>query len=186
MVSTREILVIGTLAAGAFASWYFARPAAEAEAQAASFDAARRGYYLKSARILGTGEDGRLLYELQAREAEQLGANRVTFKDVHINYSPQSDVPWTVNADTATIFADEQRVQLEGHVSAISREGFSGSDTEIRTQYLDVYPEQFRAETDERVQIRIGARSLTATGMLASLKDNQVKLKSNVRGKFAP
>ena len=45
---------------------------------------------------------------------------------------------------------------------------------------------KFLAETDERVQIRIGARSLTATGMLASLKDNQVKLKSNVRGKFAP
>jgi len=105
---------------------------------------------------------------------------------VRLNYSPQSDVPWTINADTATIHADEQRVQLEGHVRAISREGFSGSDTEIRTEYLEIYPENFMAETDERVQIRIGERSLTATGMLASLKDNQVKLKSNVRGKFAP
>ena len=178
--------MITVLAAGAFASWYLARPAAEEETQTPSLDGARSGYYLKSARILGTGEDGTLLYELQAREAEQVGSNQVTFTDVHLNYSPQSDVPWTVNADTATIYADEQRVQLEGHVSAISREGFSGNDTEIRTQYLDVYPEDFRAETDERVQIRIGERSLTATGMLASLKDNQVKLKSNVRGKFAP
>jgi LPS export ABC transporter protein LptC len=77
-------------------------------------------------------------------------------------------------------------VLFEGHVRAVSSEGFSGSETEIRTQYLEIYPENFLAETDERVQIRIGARSLTATGMLASLKDNQVKLKSNVRGKFAP
>ena len=186
MISTREVLVIGVLAAGAFASWYLGRSAGDDETQTASFDGASRGYYLKSARILGTGEDGQLLYALEAREAEQLGNNRVSFTDVRLNYSPQSDVPWTVNADTATIFADEQRVQLEGHVSAISSEGFSGNDTEIRTQYLDVYPENFMAETDGRVQIRIGERSLTATGMLASLKDNQVKLKSNVRGKFAP
>ena len=186
MVATRDIVAIGVLAVSAFASWYLARPGEEEEIGTASFDAARRGYYLKSARILGTGEDGQLLYELQAREAEQQGTNRVSFKDVRLNYSPQSDVPWSVSADTAMIHADEQRVQLEGHVSAISTEGFSGNDTEIRTQYLELYPEEFLAETDERVQIRIGARSLTATGMLASLKDNQVKLKSNVRGKFAP
>jgi lipopolysaccharide export system protein LptC len=36
------------------------------------------------------------------------------------------------------------------------------------------------------VQIRIGARSLTATGMLASLNEDKVELKSNVRGKIAP
>ena len=186
MISTREMLVIGALAAAAFASWYFSRGANREETQTASLDGTRTGYYLKSARILGTGEDGKLLYELRAREAEQVGTNKVTFIDVQLNYSPQSDVPWTVDADTATIFADEHRVLLEGHVSAISSEGFSGNETEIRTQHLDVYPEDFLAETDDRVQIRIGERSLTATGMLASLRDNQVKLKSNVRGKFAP
>ena len=44
----------------------------------------------------------------------------------------------------------------------------------------------YKAETDHRVQVRVGARSLTATGMLASLKDDRVELKSNVRGKIAP
>ena len=127
-----------------------------------------------------------LLYELQAREAEQLDQDRIAFTDVHLDYSPQSDVPWSVDADLATIHADEQVVLLQGHVLAISREGFSGNDTEIRTEYLEIYPEEFIAETDERVQIRIGERSLTATGMLASLQDNRVTLKSNVRGKFAP
>jgi LPS export ABC transporter protein LptC len=77
-------------------------------------------------------------------------------------------------------------VLLEGHVRAVSSEGFSGNDTEIRTQYLEIDPENFTASTDRRVQIRIGARSLTATGMLASLKENQLELKSNVGGKFAP
>lgn len=186
MIGTRDLLTIAVLAVGAISTWFLTRSDQVDESDTVSFDSAQRGYYLKSARILGTGPDGKLLYELRAREAEQLDDDQVSFTDVQINYSPQSDVPWSIDADTAMIHADEQRVLLEGNVRAISSEGFSGNDTEIRTQYLEIYPEEFLAETDERVQIRIGPRSLTATGMLASLKDNQLKLKSNVRGKFAP
>ena len=174
------------LAAAAIASWYLSQPSSDEEISTPATGQSHRGYYLKSARILGTGPDGTLLYELEALEAEQLDQDRIAFTDVQLDYSPQSDVPWSVNADLATISADEQVVLLEGQVRAISREGFAGSETEIRTEYLEIYPEEFLAETDERVQIRIGERSLTATGMLASLQDNQVKLKSNVRGKFAP
>lgn len=186
MISPREALVVTLLAGGAIASWYLARPEPSDDADASALDPATRGYYLKSARILGTSVDGGLLYEIEAAHAEQQDANRVAFTDVRIRYSPESEVPWTVNADSATLYHDEQRVSLEGHVRALSSEGFSGNDTEIRTRYLELDPENYVAETDERVQIRIGARSLTATGMLASLKDNHVELKSNVSGKFAP
>jgi LPS export ABC transporter protein LptC len=186
MIASREWLAIAMLTAGAMASWYLSQSSNDEEIATPSYDASHRGYYLKAARILGTGPDGSLLYQLEAREAEQLDRDRIAFTDVHLDYSPQSDVPWSVDADLATIHADEQVLLLEGHVRAISNEGFSGNDTEIRTEYLEIYPEEFRAETDERVQIRIGQRSLTATGMLASLQDNQLKLKSNVRGKFAP
>ncbi|MDJ0813704.1 MAG: LPS export ABC transporter periplasmic protein LptC [Woeseiaceae bacterium] len=185
-MTPREIVVVIVLAAGAVWTWYLSQSSDDEESATPSFDASQRGYYLRAARILGTGPDGSLLYELQAREAEQLGQDRIAFTDVHLDYSPQSDVPWSVNADSATIHTDEPVVLLEGQVRAISSEGFSGNDTEIRTEYLEVYPEEFLAETDDRVQIRIGERSLTATGMLASLQDNQIKLKSNVRGKFAP
>ena len=185
MISPRNIIALAVLTAGAMASWYLARQDQSNDTNASQVDATQRGYYLRSARILGTGSDGTLLYEIQAESAEQQDG-RVSFSDVHLNYSPQSEVPWTVNADSATIHENDQRVLLRGHVRAVSREGFSGNDTEIRTQYLEIDPENYVAETDERVQIRIGPRSLTATGMLASLKENQVELKSNVSGKFAP
>jgi len=185
MISPRNIIALAVLTAGAMASWYLTRQDQSNDTNASQVDATHRGYYLRSARILGTGSDGALLYEIQAESAEQQDG-RVSFSDVHLNYSPQSGVPWTVNADSATIHENDQRVLLRGHVRAVSREGFSGNDTEIRTQYLEIDPENYVAETDERVQIRIGPRSLTATGMLASLKENQVKLKSNVSGKFAP
>ena len=186
MISPRNAVAFALLTAGAIGSWYLARPDRVDESEALPFDPARRGYYLESARILGTGADGLLLYEIQAARAEQQDDDRVAFTDVRINYTPESDVPWTVDADSATIHQSEQRVRLQGHVRALSVAGLSGNDTEIRTEYLELDPENYVAETDQRVQIRIGERSLTATGMLASLKESRVELKSNVSGKFAP
>jgi lipopolysaccharide export system protein LptC len=145
-----------------------------------------RGYYLKSARILGTGENGSLLYEIEADHAEQQTDKSIDFKKVRIRYSPESEIPWTVNADAATIQEHSPRITLRGHVRATSNGATANSETEIRTQYLELDPERFVAETDQRVQIRVGARSLTATGMLASLNDDRIELKSNVRGKIAP
>jgi lipopolysaccharide export system protein LptC len=185
MVDLRTAVVLIALTAGALASWYLARQGRDGDATP-SFETMQHGYYLKSARILGTGPNGDLLYELRAEEAEQTENDDVSFTNVVLHYSPQSAVPWKVNADSAVIRKDEERVLLSGHVRAVSSEGFSGKDTELRTQYLEIDPENYLAETNERVQIRIGARSLTATGMLASLKENRLELKSNVSGKFAP
>ncbi len=185
-MSPRNILVTVLLSAAALGSWYLANQHDDRENTDTGTQAVSRGYYLKSARILGTAADGSLLYEIRAAHAEQRSDTEVAFTDVLINYSPASDVPWTVDADTAVANQAESVLKLQGHVRARSSEGFSGNDTEIRTDYLELDPDRYVAETDERVQIRVGARSLTATGMLASLKENQLRLKSNVSGKFAP
>lgn len=185
MIGARNTVLIVLLTGGALASWYLARKN-QAEEEVVPQERSYRGYYLESARILGTGPDGSLLYEIRAQHAEQTDDNQIDFRDVSIEYSPDSAVPWAVQADTATIQENGPRIVLRGHVRAISHTGFSGRDTEIRTQYLELDPEAYLAQTDERVQIRIGARSLTATGMLASLRDNTLELKSNVSGKFVP
>ncbi len=185
-MSPRSTLILALLVATALGSWYLSRKNAATLAEQPYKAYAQRGYYLKAARILGTGPDGSLLYEIDAVHAEQRSDDRIEFTDVRIVYSPQSNVPWTVDADMATLHPHQERILLEGHVRALSKRGFSGSDTEIRTQKLELDPYNFIAETNERVQIRIGARSLTATGMLASLHDNRLELRSNVSGKFMP
>lgn len=185
-MSPRNITVTILLTAAALGSWYLARQSGGEETVELPVESIQRGFYVKSARILGTGPDGALLYEIQAKYAEQRGETEVSLTNVLINYSPSSDVPWIVDADSALINQGEQLVRLRGHVRAVSSEGFSGEEAEIRTEYLELDPESYIATTDERVQIRIGARSLTATGMLASLQENQIELKSNVNGKFLP
>ena len=185
-MTPRTLTIIGILAAGALGSWYLARSNAADEEVALPYDSEHRGYYLKQARILGTAEDGSMLYEIEAEHAEQTEERRIDFTDVRIRYSPDSDVPWIVNADEATLMEGSPQITLRGHVIALNRGSSESEETEIRTEYLELDPERYIAETDQRVQIRIGARSLTATGMLASLNDNHVELKANVRGKIAP
>lgn len=185
-MNPRFALTIVLLTAAALGSWYLAKGDRELES-GNKFDGEEyRGYYLKSARILGTGTDGRLLYEIKAVRAEQRTENRIEFTDVSIQYTPQSNVPWTLNADTAMLYPDQSRVLLRGHVSAVSTAGLNGDETEIRTPYLELDPNLFIAETEERVQIRVGSRSLTGTGMLASLNENRMEIKSNVSGRFIP
>lgn len=174
------------LLGAAAGSYYLSRSMSETETEIGATPTIQGGFYLRSARFLGTGADGRPLYEVEADYAEQRGDELIEFQNVQVVYSPESGVPWTLTADSAVITHDQRLLMLEGHVVATTAQGLAGEETEIRTPYLELEPSNYRAETNDRVQIRIGSRSLTATGMLASLKDDRVTLKSNVSGKFVP
>ena len=185
-MTARNIVGFIVLLVAAIGSGYLARSLTSEEEPTPPGESTRSGFYLKSARILGTDESGNQLYEIEAEYAEQQANDEIQFDNVRIEYAADTGIPWTLNADTAVIGEDRKRVRLSGHVTAISNQGFAGEVTEIRTPYLELEPDNFVAETDERVQIRIGNRSLTATGMLAMLQNNRLQLKSNVSGKFVP
>lgn len=185
-MSPRIIFTIVVLLAGAVGSWYLTRSEPPKPDEDVTYAPVHRGYYLKQARILGTGIDGNLLYEIEAEYVEQKEDNRIELTDVRIHYAPESNVPWTITADRATLSEGNPKIVLRGHVLVLNKGETAADDTEIRTEYLELDPELFIAETDKRVQIRFGARSVTATGMLASLNDDKIELKANVRGKIAP
>ena len=185
-MNPRNITTFIVLLSVAFGTWYLARSSQPAEVTESVSDGGSDGFYLKSARILGTDEQGQLLYEIEADFVEQQTNNEIAMRNVQISYAVNSQVPWTINADAATISEDQSLLRLSGHVIAVSNEGFAGQVTEIRAPQLDIEPTTYKAETDSRVQIRIGSRSLTATGMLALLQENRLHLRSNVNGKFVP
>lgn len=185
-MNARNILSFTALLIGAIGSWYLAQTLTSDDVPVHKTQMLQNGFYLKSARIFGTAASGQLLYEIEAEYAEQLGQGQIEFQNVQISYTTESSVPWTLSADMALIGDNQEVIELSGHVVAVSNEGFSGDVTEIRTSYLELEPKLFRARTDQRVQIRIGARSITATGMLAMLQTNQLQLHSNVSGKFVP
>lgn len=185
-MSARYVLTILVLSVAAISSWYLTGIKRVPEVTQTISDTDFGGFYLRTARILGTDDNGQLLYEIEAEYAEQTEDDEIELQNVRINYSSESNVPWVINADVATISDSMSLLRLSGNVQAISNEGFAGQETEIRAPLLEIDPSSYQAETDSRVQIRIGSRSLTATGMLALLQENRLKLKSNVSGKFVP
>ena len=185
-MNARNITTFAVLLFAALGSWYLVRSLQPAEVTETASDGRGDGFYLKSARILGTDDEGQLLYEIEADFVEQSKNNEIVMQNVRISYAAGSQVPWTINADAAMISENQNLIRLSGNVTAVSHEGFAGQVTEIRTPQLDIEPATYKAETDSRVQIRIGSRSLTATGMLALLQDNRLQLRSNVNGKFVP
>ncbi len=185
-MNLRLLLLVVVLVAAALGSWYLAQRDRDSRRELTYTESKYLGYYLKGARILGTGPDGALLYEIRAVRAEQLPDDRIEFADVRIRYSPRTEVPWTIDSDTAILLPDEQRVLLEGNVTAVNERDVPADVTEIRSPYIELEPENFIARTDARVEIRIGTQSITGTGMLASLDENRVELRSNVSGRFVP
>lgn len=185
-MNARNITTFAVLLSVAFCTWYLASSLQSTAVTETVENGGGDGFYLKAARILGTDQDGLLLYEIEADFIQQQESNEIAMQNVQISYSDGTQVPWTITADEATISEDQSLVRLSGHVIAVSDAGFEGQVTEIRAPQLDIEPVTYKAETDSRVQIRIGSRSLTATGMLALLRDNQLQLKSNVSGKFVP
>ncbi len=123
-MSPRAITAIVLLSFGAIGSWYLARSNAPSTDDELPYDVVHRGYYLKQARILGTGENGKLIYEIEAAHAEQMEDDRIEFTDVRIRYSPDMSVPWIVNADAATLKDGDPTIALRGHVQVIN----SGSE----------------------------------------------------------
>lgn len=185
-MSARYVLTVLVLSMAAIGSWYLAGVQRTQEVTQTISDTDLGGFYLRTARILGTDDSGQLLYEIEAEYAQQTENSEIELQNVRINYTSAANVPWVIKSDLATISDSVSLLRLSGNVQAISNEGFSGQETEIRTPMLEIDPESYQAETDSRVQIRIGSRSLTATGMLALLQENRLKLKSNVSGKFVP
>jgi len=185
-MNARNLLGIILLAIGALGSWYLASRLEQPDTADDAGNVLQQGFYLRDARILGTGENGSLVYEIQADYAEQLSNNRIAFDAVTIHYTTASEIPWSLTADSAVISQNEKKITLSGHVLATSTEGFEGDVTEVSTSWLELEPEKYQARTDRRVRIRIGDKSIMATGMEASLLENRLELKSNVSGKFVP
>ncbi|MBT8085256.1 MAG: LPS export ABC transporter periplasmic protein LptC [Woeseia sp.] len=185
-VSARNLFGIILLLAGAMGSWYLASSLDQGSELADAGNVAQQGFYLRDARILGTGENGNLLYEIEADYAEQQNEEQIAFDGVKVRYTTASEIPWSLSADRAVISGNQDKLTLSGHVLATSEQGFEGDVTEISTDWLALEPEKYIAYTDRRVRIRIGDRSISATGMEASLQDNRLQLKSNVSGKFVP
>ena len=144
------------------------------------------GYYMANAQMVGTGDTGQVIYRMNARLAKQNpDEGGVLMEEVFFEYDPITEAPWELRADSGRIPPDGTMILLEGNVVAITREG-DGATTTVRTEYLELDPEAFVADTRQKVSIEQEGGTVHGTGMRAWFKEDRLRLNSNVNGKFLP
>lgn len=186
-LNLKNLLGITLLISIAILSWLWSRRGAEEEPRVAPARSGPLGYYLSDAQILGTDENGRPLYRIWARSAEELpDERRLMLSDVTVEYQPGNDVPWILKAARAEAPINESYLDLSGDVELASGAQEGAGLTIIRTVQLRLVPESFMAETGAPVSVFIGDRRLDAIGMRADLKADHLALESDVHGQFRP
>jgi lipopolysaccharide export system protein LptC len=143
-------------------------------------------YFIKGAEMSGTGKDGKILYRLRADRAEQSTDNdHIDLTNIALSYEPSADVPWDVFADKGKIPPDGKLVELSGNVLILSKDP-GKSETSIRTTQINLFPDEKLARTNKKVGIMRDGQKVNGTGMEAHLDTSEVKILSNVNGKFVP
>ena len=154
------------------------------------------GYYVKDARLTGTGPDGQILYRVSTTAAEQLLADgTITMRDVTVDYEPAAQVPWKLRADRGQIPPDRNIIELLGDVVAATAVNPADAATNgrssaapllIRTDYLELDPEAYVARTESFVAVERNRDTLHAKGMRVYLKQDRLQFNAEVRGRFLP
>jgi lipopolysaccharide export system protein LptC len=144
------------------------------------------GYFLRGAKLTGTGEDGQILYKVRAESVAQNESDgSIRMRTIEVVYEPSLEIPWRLEADAGRIPALSRIIQMSGNVVATTLGG-PGANTEIRTDYLEMDPQSFIANTPRKVAILHRGGTVNATGMRAWLKEDRFELVSNVNGRFSP
>jgi LPS export ABC transporter protein LptC len=186
-VSIRFTALLLLLLAAAGGSWYLSGLSRKPDTTELTSTPFRSGYYILDAVVRGTDADGYTRYEVRAAEATQAVRNTpIELRDIDVLYAAESDRPWTIRADAAQLDGDTGALRMSGNVYAQATTSAEQIPIELRTETLAFDPQQDQVETADKVQIRIGEGTLTATGLLASLRDDRIELRSNVSGKFTP
>lgn len=145
------------------------------------------GYYARDATVVGTQEDGSLLYKLNAREITHYPHdNSIVLHEVDLSYHPDTGVPWTLQSEVGRLPGTGDEIQLSGDVRVISHPESEADRIIVTTTKLNIRPREDLAQTDEPVRIQLGQHILAGTGMKAYLKEERLELQSNVYGRFIP
>lgn len=184
--SLRNGVAFILLAAAAVGTWYWSRVPEPRDVAGFEAGAHPAGYYLRDAVLLGTDNEGRVLYRIDAELAEELPQGEgLMLNGVEVKYQPSEEVPWRVRAARAKASSGQSYLQLEGDVE-LERQTAEGERTLVQTESLRLEPEQYVATASGQVRFSVNGSTLEAVGLKAFLKDDRLELESEVHGRLLP
>ena len=145
------------------------------------------GYSARDAVLIETGADGRPVYTLRAAQMREQPASRVAVLDqVEMQFRDADGHLWNGRANEARVTDEAARVNLAGDVVL---SGLLPGNTEpfrISTDRLNVDTRAEIVGTPDEVTIDWGGGELHARGIIARLRDQRIRLESQIHGRYAP
>lgn len=92
--------------------------------------------------------------------------------------------PLHVRADRGGVSKDGERVELRGDVVVVREPSRDREALRVDTTYLEIFPKEEIARTQEPVTIKQGAARLDGVGMEVLNKSREFSLNAKVRGNF--
>jgi LPS export ABC transporter protein LptC len=185
------IVVVLALLAGTF---LFGRGGSERDQPAALLaTAADNGYIARDAEVIETGADGRPRYRLEAdRVIEQPRDRTVSLEHVTMHYRTELGAEWRLQANHGELPEDARNVELDGAVRVqgpmgpAGKAARTGGELELTTERLNVDTLEQVANTSLPVTLLWSGERIEGTGLWANLKEQRLRLESNVHGVFQP
>lgn len=178
---------MAVLAALAVATWLYLRVPPIAPHPTPTDGAEPLGYYLRSASMLGTDEQGRVAYRILADNLEEFPEQQLLkLEGVRIEYLPAEGDHWLISAAGGTAPKDNSELTLNGQVTLRSEPRSGGKPLVIASETLRFFPESSSAESDTPVSISVGDWHFQAGRLRTHLKGDIVELESKVHAKSVP
>lgn len=140
-------------------------------------------------------EVGGLSYSFTADKLEHYrhNTNRVSDNDYTLIEQPRvtfyTDVPpWHMRASSGQLTASGLTLTLEDrvHIWQMSATNPEDHASELMTETLTVRPMEKTAHTDAAVTIDTPLGTISATGMIADMRNQHIQFLSNVKGSYDP
>ncbi len=144
------------------------------------------GYVALDAQMLQTTEQGKPLYTFSAaRIAQDPVSGDVSATTVTVHYVADPARPWVLSAHDGALPAGSDRIRLKGDVQVRGKPPGASVAAQINTQRLDFDTHTQDLTTPLPVTIRWNGQQLDARGLTANLKQDQLRLESEVHGRFS-
>lgn len=145
------------------------------------------GFEARDAAIVETGPDGAPRYRVSAEVITQDPANRVVqFETVQVRIEEDSEARWDIAARKGVMPAEGDAIELQGEVRIRGTPAGARAPIEIRGEQVRYEFASAVARSGSEVTILYSGQQLSARGLEARLKEQRVRLESDVHGRFTP
>jgi len=175
-----RLWIVLALLAGALLSGWFAWRSDEGETATAAGERQRSDFILRDFEVVTLDSSGQESFSLRAPELHQTPGSRSLELATPLFLMPdQHGSRWEVRSRTGWVNEKSTLIRLRGDVVAESPVGAS-RPTVVRTEQLDVHPEENRATSEAVVTITTPGTTMRGTGMEADLASKRIQLLSKV------